>query len=75
MTSVENAIQIILKQRFRVTPNEKILIITDKTKLDIANIFLDQASKIAKTELLEISIRKNIVEISATEHLNLPLLS
>ena len=58
MASVEKAAQIILKERFAVKKGEKVLIITDETKKDIAQIFLDEASKLADIDLIEIPVGK-----------------
>lgn len=58
MTSAEKAVSLMLNNNFKIKKGEKVLIITDKTKLDIAKIFLDEASKITSADLIEIPVGK-----------------
>ena len=50
--------EIILKDCLGVKPHEKVLIITDKERLDIAKDILEQAKKISDAKLIEIPVGK-----------------
>ena len=58
MLKLIQAADIILKECLQVKKQEKVLIITDKNKLDIADILLKQAEKISNAKLIQIPVGK-----------------
>ncbi len=58
MPTLKQSAGFILKKLFEVKKNEKVLIVADRTSMNLAKVFYSSAKKLAKPEILKIPVGK-----------------